>query len=181
MLCYSRDYFILLRFWWKSVSPTVQTSRHIQAQPLSCSVWSAIRDAGIVKQKRGCPGGRSSARTHRIWLLEPALRVNTKKAYSNSVSTEADRMVHSTVTNGLINNIRIRRQPIKSTVNPSKPISFAVLNTRSVRKKNSTCEIPGSRARCRYILAITESWLSSESHEFIICDLSLTGYEFRGG
>lgn len=91
MLCYSRNYFILLRFWWKSVSPTVQTSRHIQAQPLSCSVWSAIRDAGIVKRKRGCRGGRSSARTHRIWPLEPALRVNTKKAYSNSVSTEADR------------------------------------------------------------------------------------------
>ena len=84
---------------------------------------------------RGCRGGRSSAVTHRIWPLEPAVQVNTKKAYSNSVSTEADRRVHSTVTNGFMNIIRIRHQAIKSTVNTSKPMSFAVLNTRSVRKK----------------------------------------------
>lgn len=178
MLCYSRNYFLSLRFWWKSVSPTVQTSRHIQAQPLSCSVWSAIRDAGIVKRMRGCRGGRSSARTHRIWPLEPALRVNTKKAYSNSVSTEADRRVHSTVTNGFINNIRIRRQPIKSTVNTSKPMSFAVLNTRSVRKKTLPVKDQVVEQDVD-IFAITESWLSRESDEFIIRDLCLTGYEFR--
>ena len=135
MLCYSRNYFLSLPFWWKSVSPTVQTTRHIQAHPLSSSVWSAIRDDGIVKRMRGCRGGRSSPRIHRIWPLEPDLRVNTKKAYSNSVSTEADRRVHSTLTNCFTNNIHIRRQPIKSTVNTSKPMSFAVLNTRSVRKK----------------------------------------------
>ena len=58
-----------------------------------------------------------------------------RKLTQNSVSTEADRRVHSTVTNGFINNIRIHRQPIKSTVNTSKPMSFAVLNTRSVGKK----------------------------------------------
>lgn len=178
MLCYSRNYLLSLRFWWKSVSPTVQTSRHIQAQPLSCSVWSAICDAGIVKRMRGCRGGRSSAVTHRIWPLEPALRVNTKKAYSNSVSTKADRRVHSTVTNGFINIIRIRCQPIKSTVNTSKPMSFAVLNTRSVRKKT----LPVKDLVVEQdvdIFAITESWLSSESDEFIIRDLCLTGYEFH--
>ena len=133
----------------------------------------AIRDAGIVKRTRGCRGGRSSARTYRIWPLEPALRVNTKKAYSNSVSTEADRRVHSTVTNGFINNIRIYRQPIKSAVNTSKPMSFAVLNTRSVRKKT----LPVKDLVVEQdvdIFAITETWLSSESDEFIIRDLCLT-------
>ena len=86
--------------------------------------------------------------------------------------------MHSTVTNSVISNIRIRRQPIKSTVNTSKPMSFAVLNTRSVRKKT----LPVKDLVVEQdvdIFAITESWLSSESDEFIIRDLCLTGYEFH--
>ena len=86
--------------------------------------------------------------------------------------------MHSTVTNGFINIIRIRCQLIKSTVNTSKPMSFAVLNTRSVRKKT----LPVKDLVVEQdvdIFAITESWLSSESDEFIIRDLCLTGYEFH--
>ena len=55
---------------------------------------------------------------------------------------------------------------------------FAVLNTRSVRKKT----LPVKDLVVDQdvdIFAITESWLSSESDEFIIRDLCLTGYEFH--
>ena len=57
-------------------------------------------------------------------------------------------------------------------------MSFAVLNTRSVRKKT----LPVKDLVVEQdvdIFAITESWLSSESHEFIIRDLCLTGYDFH--
>ena len=72
------------------------------------------------------------------------------------------------------NLVNVERQHIPNTF---KPISFTLLNARSVRNKSLTIKdfVVDNDID---ILALTETWLrSDESDEFIIRDLRPEGYE----
>lgn len=179
MFVYSRNYLLSLKFWWKCSGPVFQTSSHIQQQstrPVLPSVWDAIKAVGLLRKTRGKRAGRYFNNCYRIKSILPTYRDD--RAQSNSVIKFAGanrRLVDNTMIGN--NNITIRRQPLLPPPSSFKPMFFTVLNSRSIRNK----ALPVKDLIVDYdidILALTETWLSKESDEYIIRDISPTEYEF---
>ena len=64
-MSYLRSQLLSLRFWWKISTnivsqPSRNCNRHV-IKPLAESVWSALKDVGILRRSRGSHGGRSRA------------------------------------------------------------------------------------------------------------------------
>lgn len=168
MLTYSRLQLISLCSWPKlsSIALGFQTSRHCsglqQAKPLSPSVWSAIKSAGLLRKTRGKRGGR----------LKNFTRTNHRKTEDKDISEYHN---ISTVTLGRCQQSKkFAYLPQRRCLIPIKAVSqqndailrskLGLWNARSITTKAaSICDYVISEKLS--ILAITETWMKGDQRD----------------